>query len=91
MIGLILYAISKKISPKGKDVREKYAPYACGEDFPPIIPREDIRLFFVYVALFLAFDIAVFLIMASVRAFGLYPILYLLITLASLALILHIK
>jgi len=88
IVVLIFYGIGKKIAPKGAKLLGKLAPYACGEDLPPVKLQVDVERFFIYITYFMIFDILVIIMATSFVAPGLYPSLFALITLVSAALLL---
>ncbi|RLG61657.1 hypothetical protein DRO02_08820 [archaeon] len=90
VVAVVFYLIGGLLAPKGEKTSGKLSSYACGEDLRPIRPRLNVGRFFVYLVLFLAFDVAVFLTAASMRRPGLYPALYLVISLLAVALLPHV-
>ena len=88
IVTLIFYGIGKKIAPKGAEALGKLAPYACGEDLPPVKLQVDVERFFIYVVYFMVFDILVVIMATSFMTPGLYPSLFAVITLVSAAFLL---
>ncbi|HDD63609.1 MAG TPA: NADH-quinone oxidoreductase subunit A [Thermoprotei archaeon] len=61
---LSIYYLGRKIAPPFRPNKDKVAPYACGEYFPPEkVPMKII--FFQYATLFLVFDIVAMLLVFS--------------------------
>ena len=83
----MLYLLGSRIAPKDKkDAVEpgKLAPYACGEDIPARKFQVDIQRFFLYVTVFMIFDVSAFVLALSFTADAVYPILFSLIVATSL-------
>ena len=86
-ISFLLYFLGSGIAPKDrKDEVEpgKLAPYACGEDIPTRKFQVDIQRFFLYVTVFMIFDVSAFVLALSFTADAVYPILFSLIVATSL-------
>ena len=84
IITLIFYWFGGKIAPKGTKTPGKLAPYACGEDMPTRKYQISIRRFFLYVTLFLIFDISAFFLALSFSVNNVYPIIFSIIIVSSL-------
>jgi len=91
LLGLVLYLVGGLLAPKGEKTAGKLAPYACGEDLPPIRPRLNLERFYIYVVLFLVFDITIFLAAASMYNPGVYPALYILTALLAASLLYYLR
>ena len=87
VIGLIFYGISNRIAPKGKKTPGKLAPYACGEDVPPIRLQVNVERFFLYAVFFMIFDILAVVMATSLARPGILPAIYALIVLSSVVLL----
>lgn len=88
-VALVIFAIGRNISVKGKDTPGKLAPYACGEDLPPervIVSSEE---FFVYAVYFMIFHILAFILATTlVRPINVYvPIVYAGVSLISVGIL----
>ena len=88
LIGLIFYWIGARIAPKGTKTPGKLAPYACGEDFPPVRLQVNMERFFLYTIFFMVFDILAVVLATSLARPGILPALYALIVFASVMLVL---
>jgi NADH:ubiquinone oxidoreductase subunit 3 (subunit A) len=86
VVSYLIYFIGLRISPK-KIQRNlgKLETYACGEDMPSRKFQISIRRFFLYVTLFLIFDISVFFLALSFNVNNIYPIIFCIIILSSLS------
>ncbi len=83
LTALSIYLFGKMIAPPFRPNKDKVAPYACGEYFPPrIIPMR--ILFFQYAVLFLIFDITSMIIIFSMGVPPLDPFRLNIIYLVSL-------
>ena len=87
IVTLIFYGIGKKIAPKGAEALGKLAPYACGEDFPPVRLQVNMERFFLYTIFFMVFDILAVVLATSLARPGILPALYALIVFASVTLV----
>jgi len=79
LISSFLYIVGLIIAPKVKETKKtlfKLAPYACGEDTPARKFQVDIQRFFLYVTIFMIFDISAFILALSFSASAIYPILF---------------
>ena len=83
LVGLILYGISNRIAPKGKKTPGKLAPYACGEDLPPLRLQVNVERFFLYAVFFLIFDILAVIMATSLARPGILPAIYALVVLGA--------
>jgi NADH:ubiquinone oxidoreductase subunit 3 (subunit A) len=84
-ISSFLYFIGSRISPKSvKRNLGKLESYACGEDMPTRKYQISIRRFFLYVTLFLIFDISAFFLALSFSVNNVYPIIFSIIIVSSL-------
>lgn len=87
LISSLLYVAGLKMAPKVRRKRKasgKFAPYACGEVMPARKFQVNIQRFFLYITLFMIFDISVFILALSFSVGTLYPILFSAITAFSL-------
>lgn len=77
-VALIILGIGNDVAPKGEDTPGKLAPYACGEDFPPIRVRMNLENFFIYAVYFMIFDVLGFVMLTTLArpANMLLPLLY---------------
>lgn len=64
LVSIIIYAIGGAIAPKASSSKDKLAPYACGEDFPPEKTPISIHVFD-FAALFMVFDVVALMIALS--------------------------
>jgi len=80
---IILYALGKRAAPRPRKSRERDAPYACGEDFPPVRPHMVVN-FFWYIAIFLIFDVVDFIVALSYGVDPLWPLAYTCIAMLAL-------
>jgi len=89
IVSTMLYVIGSLISPKvkGKKRSDKTEPYACGEALPAKKLQINIERFFVYVTLFMIFDITAFLLSLSFNARFVYPLIFTVIIASSLLII----
>lgn len=87
VVGLIFYGISIKIAPKGKKTPGKLAPYACGEDLPPLRLQVNVERFFLYAVFFMIFDILAVVLATSLARPGILPAIYALVVLGSVMLL----
>jgi len=87
VVGLIFYAISVRVAPKGKKTPGKLAPYACGEDLPPLRLQVNVERFFLYAVFFMIFDILAVVLATSLARPGILPAVYALIVLGSVMLL----
>jgi NADH:ubiquinone oxidoreductase subunit 3 (subunit A) len=75
-IGILLYWISSKISPPGKKTPGKLAPYACGEDVPPLRLQVNIERFYLYTVFFVIFHILAWIYVTSLARPGIGPTIF---------------
>jgi len=89
LASVILYGLGALISQKtGKTRRSaKLEPYACGEALPAEKLQVNIKRFFLYVTLFMIFDITAFLLSLSFNASFIYPLIFTAIIASSLLII----
>lgn len=89
LVSTFLYCIGSLISQKGKGTRrsDKLEPYACGESLPAEKLQINIERFFLYVTLFMIFDVTAFLLSLSSNASFMYPIIFIAIIASSLLII----
>jgi len=94
VVGLVIYWIGGKISPKNVvSTVGKTAPYACGEDLPVEEMKVDLERFLVFAVYFLIFDVFAFLmattLYTTVYTTGFVPVtaLYSIIVLISVAML----
>lgn len=73
IIGLI---ISRARAQKTKEPENGRMPYACGEDMISGKFQISVQRFFLYVAYFMIFDIAAFILALSFSVEGIYPVLF---------------
>ena len=62
-----------------------FSPYACGEAFPAAKLQVNLDNFFLYLTLFLIFDVAAFLLVLSYEKPGFYPILFCLVIIVNIS------
>ena len=88
-VSTALYMIGSLISPKVKEKRrsDKTDPYSCGEALPAKKLQINIERFFVYVTLFMIFDITAFLLSLSFNAGFVHPLIFTVIIASSLLII----
>ena len=87
LVGLIFYAISVRVAPKGEKTPGKLAPYACGEDLPPLRLQVNVERFFLYAVFFMIFDILAVVLATSLARPGILPAIFALIVLGSVMLL----
>ena len=89
LVSSILYCIGSLISQKAKETRRsgKFEPYACGESLPAKKLQINIERFFLYVMLFMIFDVTAFLLSISFNASFMYPIVFIAVISSSLLII----
>ncbi len=92
-VSFIIYLIGGKIAPKSKGAKEKYEPYACGQELPAEKFSVLIGLFN-YATVFMIVDVVAFVLILSMGFPFVSPIreiflLYCLILLASLSILLR--
>jgi len=87
---LLLYFLGKRTSPKPRKSVDRDAPYACGEDFPPLRPHMIVN-FFWYIMIFLIFDVIDFIIALSYNVNPIYPFIYVSIVVLALVIALSYK
>ena len=83
LVALALYLAGRLVAEKGTKTEAELSPYACGEDVPPIRPRMDMSRFFIYLLLFLAFDVATPIIALAVLGHYVQAALYLAVMLLA--------
>jgi NADH:ubiquinone oxidoreductase subunit 3 (subunit A) len=91
LVALLLYWLGGKVSFRGKSTPGELAIYSCGEDLPGGKLQIDERLFFVFCAYFLVFDILVFVIATSLSRPGWLPALYAGIALCAITLLFPLR
>lgn len=87
LIACFLYTAGSWISPKTKKMNKrtgKLEPYACGENMPARKLQMNIQRFFLYVTLFMVFDISAFVFVLSFNVGAFFPILFVIIIASSL-------
>jgi NADH:ubiquinone oxidoreductase subunit 3 (subunit A) len=86
LIVFLLYAAGSLIAPQPKKKKRtgKLEPYACGENMPARKLQMDVQRFFLYITLFMIFDISAFLFALSFGAGAFFPILFIIIVASSL-------
>jgi len=86
LVSTLLYCIGSLISQKVKETKRsvKFEPYACGEPLPAKKIQINIERFFLYVTLFMIFDITAFLLSLSFNANFMYPLIFIAIITSSL-------
>lgn len=88
LVGLTLYWVGGRIGAKGEKSMDKLAPYACGEDLPPLKPQVDVERFLIYAVYFLIFDILAFILATSLSTPGLFPTIYATIVMMAIIILL---
>jgi NADH:ubiquinone oxidoreductase subunit 3 (subunit A) len=87
LISSFFYLIGLKITPKVKKTKKrsgKLEPYACGEAMPARKFQMNIQRFFLFVTIFMIFDISVFILALSFSSGAVYPIIFSAIIASSL-------
>lgn len=86
LVSLIIFAIGRNISAKGKDTPGKFAPYACGEDVPAEKVIVNTEQFFIYAVYFMIFHILAFVLATTIMrpTNVLLPLVYAAVTLISI-------
>ena len=89
LLSILLYGIGALISQKTKGRRRsaKLEPYACGEALPAEKLQVNTERFFLYVTLFMIFDITAFLLSLSFNANFVYPLIFIAIIASGLLMI----
>jgi len=89
LVSALLYGLGALISQKvgGKKRSGKHEPYACGEPMPAEKLQVNIERFFLYVTLFMIFDIAAFLLSLSYNANPIHRVIFIAIIASSLLMI----
>ncbi len=89
LVSTLLYSIGALISQKVKETRRsvKREPYACGEALPAEKLQVNIERFFLYVTLFMIFDITAFLLSLSFDASFMYLLIFTAVIASSLLII----
>lgn len=84
---LLIYWVGGRISVKSgvRKTKGKFAPYACGEDFPAEELKVNLERFFIFVVYFLIFDVLAFILATSFVTSGLLPTIYCSIVLMAVA------
>ncbi|MCQ5340808.1 MAG: NADH-quinone oxidoreductase subunit A [Candidatus Methanomethylicia archaeon] len=83
LIVLSIFFIGRKFSQKQKYDKEKFLPYACGEDLPVEEVRINLEKFLIFALYFLIFDVITYIIAVSFFERGILPAIYSIIALAS--------
>ena len=91
MCGIFIYVIGGHVAPHEPQTEITLAPYACGEDFPAEKSLQNTEEFFIYIAYFLIFDIAGFLLALSLGNPGVYVAAFIGILLVSSVSLYQIK
>ena len=76
---VLIYMIGGRIAPHAPQTELTLAPYACGEDLPAEKSPQSSEEFFSYIAYFLIFDIAGFLLALSIGNPSIYAMAFILI------------
>ena len=89
LVSALLYGIGAVISQKPKEKRRsgKHEPYACGESLPAEKLQVNVERFFLYVTLFMIFDIVAFLLSLSYNANPIHRVIFIAIITSSLLMI----
>jgi len=89
LVSTLLYGVGSLISQKVKEAKRsgKLEPYACGERLPAKKLQVNIERFFLYVTLFMIFDITAFLLSLSFNASFMYTLIFTAIIASSLLII----
>jgi len=91
LVSTLLYCAGSLFSHKVKKTRRlsksKFDPYACGESLPAKKLQINIERFFLYITLFMIFDITAFLLSLSFNVGSMYPIIFIAIITSSLLII----
>ena len=93
LISSFLYIVGWIIAPKVAETKKtlfKLAPYACGEDMPARKFQVGIQSFFLYVTIFMIFDISAFTLALSFSVSAIYPILFSAIIASSLLVVIPV-
>jgi NADH:ubiquinone oxidoreductase subunit 3 (subunit A) len=89
LVSTLLYGVGAAISQKPKEKKRsgKHEPYACGESMPAEKLQVNIERFFLYVTLFMIFDIVAFLLSLSYNANLIHQIIFIAVIASSLLII----
>jgi len=89
---LLIYLVSGRASARGilKNIGDKVAPYACGEDFPSEELKVNLEKFFIFAVYFLIFDVLAFILATSFSVAGLIPAVYCSIVLMAVVALLSV-
>lgn len=91
VVALAVYWIGGRIRAKGETTPGELSTYSCGEDLPGGKLQIDERVFFVFCAYFLVFDILAFILATSLSHPGLVPALYAAIALCAIFLLFPLR
>jgi len=89
LVSTLLYCVGSLISQKTKKTKRsvKLEPYACGELLPAKKFQINIGRFFLYITLFMIFDITAFLLSLSFSAGYVYPLIFIAVISSSLLIV----
>ena len=85
LFALVIFLIGKRIAPKGQNVKDKTAPYACGENITVGEVKVDLERFLTFAVYFLIFDVVAFVMVTSFYNLGVIPVIYLLVVSVAFA------
>jgi len=87
LVGSGIYLVGWIVSAKKAKTRGKVAPYASGEDLPPLKFQIDLEKFLIYALYFLIYDIFAFTLAMSLGTPGHLPTVYAIIVLAAVVIL----
>lgn len=86
LIAIIIFIAGSLISVRiPRKTKLGFTPYACGEAFPTTKMQVNLDNFFLYLTLFLIFDVAAFFLVLSYENPGFYPILFCLVIIVNIS------
>jgi NADH:ubiquinone oxidoreductase subunit 3 (subunit A) len=86
LVALIIFIAGSLTSVRvSRKTKLGLTPYACGEAFPAAKLQVNLENFFLYLTLFLIFDVAAFLVVLSFENPGFYPILFCLVIIVNIS------
>ncbi len=86
LTGVLIYLTGSKVSARfPRKTQLGFTPFACGESFPASKLQVNLDNFFLYLAFFLIFDVAAFLLVLSYENPGFYPIIFCLVIILNIS------
>ena len=91
VVVVLLFWIGGKIGAKGTKTPGKLAPYTGGENLLDVELQVDVERFFMYALFFLIFDAFAFLLTLSFAQPGIYPVIFIAITLLAVIIMIPLR